>query len=62
MTEKHSLQSERFKQAARELGTDDDPERFKALVRKIGTAKPSTSEVATPGPKGSTDRERKRSR
>jgi hypothetical protein len=28
-------------EAARELGTDDDPERFKATVRKIAKAPPS---------------------
>ena len=33
-------QSERFKQAARELGCDDDPERFKETVRKLAKAPP----------------------
>ena len=28
-------QSERFIKAARELGTDDDPERFKERVKKL---------------------------
>ena len=37
-------QSERFKQAARELGCDDDPERFKETVRKLAKAPPA------PGP------------
>ncbi|NNM71182.1 hypothetical protein [Enterovirga aerilata] len=32
-------QLHKFKQAARELGTDDDPERFKVRVRKVGSAK-----------------------
>jgi len=36
-------QSERFKQAARELGCDD-PERFKETVRKLAKAPPA------PGP------------
>lgn len=31
-------QSERFIKAARELGTDDDPERFKETVRKLAKA------------------------
>jgi hypothetical protein len=39
-----ALQSERFKQAARELGCDDDPERFKETVRKLAKAPPA------PGP------------
>lgn len=33
-------QSERFKEAARELGCDDDPERFKETVRKLAKAAP----------------------
>lgn len=37
-------QSERFAQAARELGCDDDPERFKETVRKLAKAPPA------PGP------------
>jgi hypothetical protein len=37
-------QSERFKQAARELGCDSDPERFKETMRKLAAAPPS------PGP------------
>ncbi|WP_156467620.1 MULTISPECIES: hypothetical protein [unclassified Methylobacterium] len=28
-------QSERFIKAAQELGTDDDPERFKETIRKV---------------------------
>ncbi len=31
-------QSERFIKAAQELGTDDDPERFKETVRKLAKA------------------------
>lgn len=34
-------QSERFKQAARELECDDDPERFAQVVRKIAKAPPA---------------------
>lgn len=37
-------QVERFKQAARELGTDDDPEHFKQVVRRIAKAKSSADE------------------
>ena len=36
-------QSERFIKAAQELGTDDDPERFKERVRKLAKAKPDAS-------------------
>jgi hypothetical protein len=32
-------QSKAFVKAARELGTDDDPERFKEMVRKVATRK-----------------------
>ena len=34
-------QSERFKQAARDLECDDDPERFAERVRKIAKAPPA---------------------
>jgi hypothetical protein len=34
-------QLDKFKEAARELGTDDDPERFKETVRKVAKAPPS---------------------
>ena len=33
-------QSERFKEAARELGCDESEERFDEALRKIGKAKP----------------------
>jgi hypothetical protein len=33
-------QSERFKQAARELGCDDSEERFRELVQKLARAGP----------------------
>lgn len=33
-------QLDKFKAAARELGTDDDPERFKDRVKRIGSVKP----------------------
>jgi hypothetical protein len=39
-----SEQSERFVEAAREVGTDDDPERFKETIRKLAKAPPA------PGP------------
>jgi hypothetical protein len=34
-------QSRRFIEAARELGTNNDPERFKETVRKVAKAPPS---------------------
>jgi hypothetical protein len=44
-TSKHKpedkAQSARFVEAARELGTDDDPARFKETVRKIAKAPPA---------------------
>jgi hypothetical protein len=33
-------QSEKFKEAARQLETDDDPERFKERLRKLVKHKP----------------------
>lgn len=48
-------QRRRFEEAARELGCDDDPERFKETVRKIAKAPPA------PGlkkPKGEKDQDR----
>jgi hypothetical protein len=33
-------QLDKFKQAAREIGTDEDPERFKERVRRVGSGKP----------------------
>lgn len=44
-------QSERFVKAARELGTDDDPERFKERVRKVAKAPPAPSAKAKSGPR-----------
>lgn len=40
MTGQKQSQLEKFKQAARELETDDDPERFKERLRKIAKHKP----------------------
>lgn len=40
-------QSERFKQAARELECDDDPEHFAALVKKLGKAGPAPAKGLT---------------
>ena len=34
-------QHARFVEAAKKLGTDDDPERFKETVRQLGKAKPA---------------------
>jgi hypothetical protein len=42
--EKLPAQSRRFIEAARELGTDDDPERFKDTVRKVAKAPPKRNE------------------
>lgn len=47
-------QSERFAQAARELGCDDDPERFREVVRKLAKAPPA------PGPTKARKREGQR--
>jgi len=33
-------QADKFKEAARELGTDDDPERFKERLAKVVKHKP----------------------
>ena len=41
-------QSERFKQAARELGCDDSEERFVETVRKIAKAPPQPRAAAKP--------------
>lgn len=40
MTDKDKSQLDKFKEAARELETDDDPERFKDRLRKIVKHKP----------------------
>lgn len=32
-------QIDKFRDAAREIGTDDDPERFEATVKKLAKAK-----------------------
>jgi hypothetical protein len=37
----NASQSAKFKAAARELGTDNDPERFKETVRKVAKAAPA---------------------
>ncbi|RXF68224.1 hypothetical protein [Hansschlegelia zhihuaiae] len=34
-------QIDKFRDAAREIGTDDDPERFAERVRKLAKAKPA---------------------
>jgi hypothetical protein len=41
-------QSERFKQAARELGCDDSEERFVETVRKVAKAPPARNEPPKP--------------
>ncbi len=40
MTDKEPTQLDKFKQAARELETDDDPERFKERVGKLVKHRP----------------------
>jgi hypothetical protein len=40
MTAKPQSQREKFEKAARELGTDDDPERFKRRLGKLVKHKP----------------------
>lgn len=40
MTEPEPTQLEKFKQAAKELETDDDPERFKERLKEIARHKP----------------------
>jgi hypothetical protein len=42
-------QRAKFIQAARELGTDDDPERFRETVRKVAKAPPAKN-AAHPRP------------
>ena len=40
MSERKPSQADKFKQAARELETDDDPERFKERLKKLVKHKP----------------------
>lgn len=40
MTDDRRSQSDKFKEAARELETDDDPERFRERVGKLVKHKP----------------------
>jgi len=40
MTDQKQSQLDKFKQAARDLEADDDPERFKERLRKIAKHKP----------------------
>lgn len=40
MTQKDKTQLDKFKEAARELETDDDPERFKERLAKVVKHKP----------------------
>jgi hypothetical protein len=44
MTEPAKSQSDKFKEAARELETDDDPERFKQRLEKLVKNKPTKEE------------------
>lgn len=43
-------QSDKFKEAARQLETDDDPERFKERLRKLVKHKPLEKKPPTSGP------------
>ncbi len=47
-------QFDKFKRAARELGTDEDPERFKAIVQRLAKAPPvkNSDKPAKSSPKG----------
>jgi len=40
MTDKQAAQLDKFKQAARELETDDDPEHFKERLEKLVKHRP----------------------
>jgi hypothetical protein len=42
-------QLDKFKEAARELETDDDPERFKDRLGKIAKARPAPGKTAQDG-------------
>ncbi|MDR4305450.1 hypothetical protein IHQ68_02280 [Chelatococcus sambhunathii] len=44
MADNPKLQVDKFKEAARELDTDDDPERFAEKVRQLAKAKPASAE------------------
>jgi hypothetical protein len=46
MTEKPSSQADKFKEAARELETDDDPARFEERLRKLVKHKPAPENPA----------------
>lgn len=48
-------QSDRFIEAARELGTDDDPERFKERVRKLAQAAPAPKDKSSAKAKSGAD-------
>lgn len=44
MTETPKTQSDKFKEAARELGADEDEKRWDERLRKIAKPKPKTQE------------------
>ena len=44
--EKNKPQLDRFKEAAREIGTDDDEERFNEKLRKLVKDKPKDDEAS----------------
>lgn len=45
-------QSEKFKEAARELGAEDDPARFDEVMRRLAKKPPEPRKPATPRDKG----------
>lgn len=46
MTDDKKSQLDRFKEAARELGTDDDEERFNEKLKRIFKDKPKDDEAS----------------
>jgi len=44
------LQTEKFKDTARELGCDESEERFREALRKVGRAKPPPDPTDSPTP------------
>ena len=45
-------ESERFKQAARELGCDESEERFDEVIKKVAKHRPANSQQSKPAAKG----------
>lgn len=51
-TDDGKTQHQRFVEAARKLGTDEDPEAFRRIVKKIATAAPKRARKNTRKSKG----------